>query len=388
MEGTIVAEAKKLILSCISKNVQNTADYSFLETAILNATRMYLEKSKEPELFLQISYGTKRPSVDVPEIQEKPNAREREDDALQQRVKQYCAQEPIYSFERLIINDDVMDELKHAINLFKHHDLIYNVWGLKANTPFPVVALNFFGPSGTGKTLAAHAMASFLKKRIIIASYAQIESMYHGEGPKNVEAIFKAAETQDAILFVDEADSLLSRRLTDVRQGSENAINSMRSQILICLEKFKGIVIFATNLVTNYDRAFESRVRSIEFKLPDEKCRRKMWALHLPTSFPQDETVVYEELAKIDDICGREIRNAVQNVAERMADKGISCAKLDMLQDAVEKIKTTRFKQNPLKEKVIPLSDTEQKELTDVVNDMKKKKGSEGHDKGTSVSLA
>lgn len=380
-----MSEAKKLILSCISKNVQNTADYSFLETAILNATRMYLEKSKEPELFLQISYGTNRQSVDAPEIHKNPEVRERENDELQ-RVKQYCAQEPIYSFERLIVNDDVMDELKHAINLFKHHDLIYNVWGLKSNNPFPVVALNFFGPPGTGKTLAAHAMASFLQKKIIIASYAQIESMYHGEGPKNVEAIFKAAETQDAILFVDEADSLLSKRLTDVRQGSENAINSMRSQILICLEKFKGVVIFATNLVTNYDRAFESRVRSVEFKLPDEKCRKKLWALHLPTSFPQDETVVYDEVARIDDICGREIRNAVQNVAERMADKGISFATLDMLQDAVEKIKTTRFKQSTNKEKVIPLSDTEQKELTDVVRDVQKKRGILEHDSGASAS--
>jgi SpoVK/Ycf46/Vps4 family AAA+-type ATPase len=92
--------------------------------------------------------------------------------------------------------------------------------------------------------------------KIIEASYAHIKSMYHGEGPKNVEALFYAAQAQNAILFIDEADSLLSRRLTNVNQGSEQAINSMRSQLLICLERFKGVVIFATNLVQNYDPAF------------------------------------------------------------------------------------------------------------------------------------
>ncbi len=66
--------------------------------------------------------------------------------------------------------------------------------------------------------------------------------------------------------FFDEADSLLSKRLTSVSQGSEQAINSMRSQLLICLEEFRGIVIFATNLVINYDQAFLTRLISVEFK--------------------------------------------------------------------------------------------------------------------------
>ena len=56
-----------------------------------------------------------------------------------------------------------------------------------------------------------------------------------GEGPKNVSAIFLAAEEQDAVLFIDEADSLLSKRLVNVSDPSGQAMNSMRSQLLICL---------------------------------------------------------------------------------------------------------------------------------------------------------
>ncbi len=96
----------------------------------------------------------------------------------------------------------------------------------------------------------------------------------------------KGKERDNAILFIDEADSLLSRRLTNVTQGSEQAINSMRSQLLICLERFRGVVIFATNLVENYDKAFETRVRHVHFLLPDEQGRRDIWRRHLPARLP------------------------------------------------------------------------------------------------------
>lgn len=369
--------SNKITVSCIKGNVYDSADFHFLETAIFNATKTYLQATHEKELLLEVSIGCDPQKNSHTKSQDSKGKDDRESEL--DRINQYVAQSPIYTFERLIINAEVMDELKHAINLFKHHDLIYNVWGLKANNPFPVVALNFWGPPGTGKTLAAHAIASYLNKKIILASYAQIESMYHGEGPKNVEAIFKAAEQQDAILFIDEADSLLSKRLTNVQQGSENAINSMRSQILICLEKFNGIVIFATNLVSNYDRAFESRVRSIKFNLPDEKCRREIWKLHLPATFPQDSSVNLDELAKIDDICGREIRNAVQNVAEKMADEGIAFATYDLLASAIDKIKKSRFKKDEgvVKKETIPLDEQEKKVLTEAMKEVEAKHKSE-----------
>ena len=139
-----------------------------------------------------------------------------------------------------------------------------------------------FGASGTGKTMAAEAIANKLNKKILEVSYADVESKFHGEGPKKVKAIFLAASRENAVLFFDEADSLLSRRLTNVTQGSEQAINSMRSQLLICLEQFKGIVIFATNLVANYDKAFLTRLISVEFTTPDAPTRKRIWDIHLP----------------------------------------------------------------------------------------------------------
>lgn len=129
--------------------------------------------------------------------------------------------------------------------------------------------------------MAAEAIAHKLGKKILKVSYADVESKYHGEGPKMVKSIFLAAKNNDAVLFFDEADSLLSKRLTSVSQGSEQAINSMRSQLLICLEEFRGIVIFATNLVINYDQAFLTRLISVEFKNPDVDTRKVIWDVHI-----------------------------------------------------------------------------------------------------------
>ena len=111
----------------------------------------------------------------------------------------------------------------------------------------------------------------------------------------------------------------------NVSQGSEQAINSMRSQLLICLEEFKGIVIFATNLIVNYDNAFLTRLISVEFKSPDAATRKRIWDVHVKSSankklnIPLAENVNTEELAEKYGFAGREIRNAVISACVNVA---------------------------------------------------------------------
>lgn len=260
----------------------------------------------------------------------------------EERAKRYKAQQPLFTFEQLIIPQEVEEDLLLAVDLIQLESKVFDEWGLRKIEPFPRTALNFHGKPGTGKTLAAHAIASKINRPILVASYAQIESMYHGEGPKNVEAIFRAAEREDALLFIDEADSLLSQRLTNVTQGSEQAINSMRSQLLICLEQFRGVVIFSTNLVENYDKAFETRVRNISFPMPDETCRREIWKRHLVQELPIAEDVSFEKLAQIEDVCGRDIKNAVIDAAMRAARQSKENIGISEFLDSVDRIKKAR----------------------------------------------
>lgn len=260
------------------------------------------------------------------------------------RAKAYVPVEPAYSFDRVILPEDVLEKIESAINILRYERKVFQEWGLYEIQPNPSSSLSFFGPSGTGKTMAAEAIAEKLGKKILKVSYADVESKYHGEGPKMIKAIFLAAEKEDAVLFFDEADSLLSKRLTNVSQGSEQAINSMRSQLLICLEEFKGIVIFATNLVVNYDNAFLTRLISVEFKNPDAETRKRIWDVHVKSSankqlnIPLAEDVNTEELAEKFEFAGREIRNAVISACVNVAMNERNIVKQEDFIKACEKI--------------------------------------------------
>lgn len=311
----------KLLLQNIPGATKNEKHFLVLKTRIYTAWQNYLEKIGEGDSSLFVSSSTVDPSVT-----KMPNRNENREStrkssliSLEERAEQYRSQKPNFLMEQLIVPESVKEELLLASKISVLEKLVFDQWGLSSIQPFPYSALNFYGPPGTGKTLAAHALASHLQRNILLASYAQIESMFHGEGPKNVEALFYAAERDNAVLFIDESDSLLSKRLTNVSQGSEQAINSMRSQLLISLERFRGIVVFATNLVENYDPAFETRVRNIYFPMPDQACRNLIWQTLLPKNLPILEDVSTEKLAEIDEVCGRDIRNAIVDAALKVA---------------------------------------------------------------------
>lgn len=246
------------------------------------------------------------------------------------RAKMYQAEDPKYTFAMLRIPIGTLEQIDQALARIEYERKVFQEWGLYTIMPSPVAAMSFFGPPGTGKSLAAEAIANRLNKRIIRASYADIENKYVGEGPKNVCALFLAAEEQDAVLLIDEADSLLSKRLVNVQEASGQAINSMRSQLLISLERFHGIVIFATNLVANYDAAFISRLINVEFKMPDAKMREEIWKAHLlphksgdaDLKIPLAADIDFAALAEKFIISGRSIRNSVVDACVEACRKG------------------------------------------------------------------
>lgn len=295
-------------------------------------------------LLLPVSFGYKgvisthdgllsTPTTDLKQQNGGSSGASSDEQDYMKRAQNYQAVDPVWTFDNVQLPSSTLEEINDAIDRIRLEREVFDEWGLYAIMPNPTVAMSFFGPPGTGKTMAADAVASDLGRKIIRVSYADIESKYHGEGPKNVEAVFLAAEQQNAVLFIDEADSMLSKRLTNVNQGSEQAINSMRSQLLICLERFHGVVIFATNLVVNYDRAFVSRLINVEFKLPDADIREKIWKAHLYPSndakvklnIPLAADVDLKALAEKYIVCGRDIRNAVVKACVTARKKGMNC---------------------------------------------------------------
>lgn len=223
--------------------------------------------------------------------------------------------EPRYRFDQMILSDHVKQELDDAMKIVKHKDLIYNVWGFGEVDPVPRSILNFYGEPGTGKTMCAHAIAHSLGKQLLALNYSEIESKFVGEAAKNLQHAFETAKDCDAVLFFDEADSFLGKRIENVTQGAEQALNSLRSQMLIQLEQFPGVVLFATNLVTNFDHAFESRIlKHIQFELPNQEARVAIIRKMLPSKLPMEpltDDQLMEASNLIDGFSGREIKTAI-----------------------------------------------------------------------------
>ena len=237
---------------------------------------------------------------------------------FQDGLPTFLAVEPKYRLEQMVLPAELRADIMTSLELLRNQKLIYKDWGFEEIDPVMRATLNFYGPPGTGKTMAAHAIAHELGYKIIVADFAAIESKYVGESPKNLSNLFAVARQENALLFFDEADSFLGKRISSVTTSSDQATNSLRSHLLQLLENHSGIVIFCTNLVKNYDKAFESRIlRSLHFPLPDEEARMQIIEKMIPSKVPFPENIrptteEIREIAKIaDGFSGREIKNAI-----------------------------------------------------------------------------
>lgn len=231
---------------------------------------------------------------------------------------------PTRTFDEVILGPGTRRALDLALSQVTQHDLIFNHWGLGERHPTGLaLAFNFAGPPGTGKTICAEAIAHALGRRLLLVRYAELESMWMGETPKNVSAIFRAAEEQRAVLMFDEADAIASRRSTAVDFGFQRESNTVITVLLQELERYDGVVIFATNLAANFDPAFERRIRThVIFEMPGEAERRQIWRVQMhPERTPLAADVDFDALARDYEVSGGDIRNAVLKAAVAAASE-------------------------------------------------------------------
>ncbi len=235
----------------------------------------------------------------------------------------------------LVVSAVTERQLRTALAKIKYHDKLYHDWGLETVHPEGRnVAINLYGPPGTGKSFAAEGIAEHLQRPIIRVDYASIESRFVGDTPKNIRAAFEAAHESNAVLFFDEADSMLSRRATNITQAADYGVNVSRSTLLLQLDSFEGVVLFATNLASNYDPAFVRRILAhVHFPLPDEAALVRLWAYHLPPKLPLQPDVTPEALAgRSAGLSGGDVLNAVilaASAAVEAHEQAVSLAHFD-----------------------------------------------------------
>jgi SpoVK/Ycf46/Vps4 family AAA+-type ATPase len=226
---------------------------------------------------------------------------------------------PRRSFADVILPASTHQQLEFALLQIKKSDLIFGEWGLgERHATGMGLAFNFAGPPGTGKTICAEAIAHEIGKRLLIVRYAEMESLWAGETSKNVSSVFRMARESDAVLFFDEADAIATRRFGSVTQGYQRESNAVVNVLLKELEEFDGVVIFATNIASNFDPAFERRIRThILFEMPDAPAREKIWKVQLHAKkTPLADDVDFEHLAENYSVAGGDIKNAVLKAAQ------------------------------------------------------------------------
>ena len=228
---------------------------------------------------------------------------------------------PARTFADVVLPPETRRTLDEALAQVRNHTLIFGRWGLGERHATGLgLAFNFAGPPGTGKTICAEAIAHALGMKLLVVDYAEVESMWLGETPKNIAGVFRAAVEQNAVLFFDEADAIASRRVgTGLSHDRES--NLTVNVLLRELDGFNGVVIFATNLAANFDPAFERRIRThVRFVMPGPEERERIWQVQIhPRKTPLARDVNFRALAQKYETSGGDIKNAVLKAAAAAA---------------------------------------------------------------------
>jgi SpoVK/Ycf46/Vps4 family AAA+-type ATPase len=225
---------------------------------------------------------------------------------------------PRWTFEDVCADESAKSQILSTLTIIKNQHKLYQEWGLgKIFKQNRSIVLNFYGKPGTGKTMMAEAIANNLGKNVYQVNYAELESKYVGETPKNIVDVFKKAQADEAVLVFDEADSFLGKRLTNVSQSADYGVNITRSVMLMEIEKYEGVVVFTTNLISNYDEAFKRRIfTSVEFKMPNAEARTRIWKTHIPKELPLAKDITCQILGgKYEDISGADIKDMLMSAA-------------------------------------------------------------------------
>jgi len=111
--------------------------------------------------------------------------------------------------------------------------------------------LCFYGAPGTGKTALAGYIARQLGKPLLSKRASDILGMYVGQSEQNIARMFEQARQEDAVLVLDEADSLLRDRRGADHSWEVTQVN----ELLVQMENFDGLFICSTNLMDDLDQA-------------------------------------------------------------------------------------------------------------------------------------
>ena len=244
--------------------------------------------------------------------------------------------------------ESLKEELREAIEWpIKHKDAFDYV---NVETPKGIL---LHGPTGTGKTLIAKAVAKMTESNFISIKGPELLSKWVGESEKGVREIFRKARlAAPCIIFLDELDALVPRRGgSSDSHVTENVVSQILTEIDGLEELHNVLIIGATNRLDIVDPAIlrPGRFdRIIEVPLPDAKGRSNIFKIHTKKK-PLAKDVDLEKIVeRTNGFSGAEIaaitnRAGIAALKRYVNGKSSSVKEIEITQndliDAIRKVK-------------------------------------------------
>ncbi|MBP1468349.1 ATP-binding protein [Candidatus Chloroploca sp. M-50] len=248
-------------------------------------------------------------------------------DGLVQRI------EPKAQLQQLVLPATAQAQIEQIRDQVLHRSTVYDDYGFREAMSYGFgISVLLAGESGTGKTMAAEALAHALDLDLYRIDLSAVVSKYIGETEKNLRRIFDAAEQSGAILLFDEADALFGKR-SEVKDSHDRYANIEVSYLLQRMENYDGLAILTTNMKGALDQAFLRRLRFIvDFPFPGKAEREQIWRGAFPAGVHGAQDLDYGKLAR-PSLTGGQIRNIALNAAFMAAARD-GIVTIDLLREA------------------------------------------------------
>ena len=223
------------------------------------------------------------------------------EEGLSHLVAPFCeVQLPTVGLDAVVLPDEIVRRVLDVLEPQPERARAMSGWGYSSvMASGRGTALLFAGPSGTGKTLFANALACHLRMPLLRVFVGQ---MLRSEASAEEVLAELAVESQlrGALLLFDDCAPLLASR------------SAILSALLAFLDSFDGIAIMASNMTENLDLALERRVMvRIDFAVPDAEARLRIFETLLPPGVPIDEDTDLTGLAQSYEFTGGLIKNTI-----------------------------------------------------------------------------
>jgi len=258
----------------------------------------------------------------------------------QSRAKLFNKDTPRVTFADVAGVDEAKQELSEVVDFLRHPGKYRS---LGARTPKGVLLV---GPSGTGKTLLARAVAGEAGVAFFSMAGSEFMEMLVGVGASRVRDLFNTAKKNaPAIIFIDEIDAIGRVRAVGVMGGHDEREQTL-NQILVEMDGFTPnenvLVVAATNRGDLLDPAllrpgrFDRRVM---LDMPDIEGRKAILAIHMKGK-PFMPDVDWDKVARRTvGFSGADLENMLNEAAILAARNGKRAIDMEDIEEAATKVK-------------------------------------------------